>query len=140
MGTLSSAIVLISGLLIFGGACYLVATKRRPSVLAAYLVLLPLPVLIAIFGEMKGMVSALTAIASSPDIAVPTEHIAANTAASLVTVLFAMLVSAPTYFLLAFGLLARTLSSPINGVPLTPIRPKVPEPLVSSGGSVPATA
>jgi hypothetical protein len=125
-------------LLIFGGACYLVATKRRPAALAAYLVLLPLPVLIAIFGEMKGMVGALTAIASSPGMSVPTEHVAANTAASLVMVLFAMLVSAPTYFVLAFGLLARTLRSPPDVAP-NPIRSKLPAPLVSSGGSVPAT-
>src|SRR5262245_24225188 len=51
-----------------------------------------------IVGEMKGMVSAFTAIASSPEISVPTEHVAADAAASLMTVLLAMLVSAPTYF------------------------------------------
>jgi len=139
LGTLSSLIILVAGFLIFGGAAYLVATKRRPAVLAAYLVLLPLPVLIAVFGEMRGMVSALTAIASSPGMSVPTEHVAADTAASLVTVLFAMLVSAPTYFVLAFGLLARTLRSPTDDVPPTAIRSRLPEPLASSGGSVPVT-
>jgi hypothetical protein len=140
LGTFSSLMILVSGLLIFGGAAYLVATKRRPSVLAAYLLLLPVPVLIAIFCEMSGMVSALTAIASLPGISVPPDHVAANTAASLATVLFAMLVSAPTYFVLAFGLLARTLRSPTDEVPPTAIRSKLREPLPSSGGSVPATA
>ena len=141
LGTLSSIIVLISGLLIFGGACHLVVTKRRPAVLAAYLVLLPLPVLVAIFGEMKGMVSALTAIASSPEITVPTEHVAGGAAASLIAVLFAMLVSAPTYFVLAFGLLARTLYPPTDAVPPAAIRPQPHrEPLLNSGGQLQATS
>jgi len=134
LGTLSSVIVLISGLLIFGRACYLVATRRRPAALAAYLVLLPLPMLIAVFDEMRGMVIALTVIASSPGMSLPTEHFAANTAASLVMVLFAMLVSAPTYFALAFGLLASTLRSPSDDVAPTAIRSKLREPLLSSRG------
>lgn len=74
--------------------------------------------------------------ASSPHVSVPTEHVAANTAASLATVLFAMLVSAPTYFVLASGLLASTLSSPTDDAPPTTIHSKLPEPLPNSGGSV----
>ena len=139
LGTPNSFIVLVSGLLIFGGAWYLLATRRRPAVLAAYLVLLPLPVLIAVYGVMSGMVSSLTVIASTPGLSVTTEDYAAGTAGSLVEVLFAMLVSAPTYFLLAFGLLARTLRSGADGAPLTAIRPEHPKPLLSSGGPVPAT-
>jgi hypothetical protein len=108
-------------------------------VLAAYLVLLPLPVLIAIFGEMRGMVSALTVIASTPGISLSTEDLAAGTAASLVTVLFALLVSAPTYFVLAFGLLARTLDPPTGAAPPTAIRSQPREPLRNSGGPIPAT-
>jgi hypothetical protein len=90
---------------------------------------------------MNGMVSALTAIASSPAISVPTEHVAANIAASFVTVLFAMRVSAPTYFVLAFGLLARTLYPPTDAVPPAAIRPQPHrETLLNSGGPLPRTS
>jgi len=48
---------------------------------------------------------------------------------SLVEVLFAMLVSAPTYFPACFRLTARTLRSGADGHPLTATRPEPPKPL-----------
>ncbi len=54
-------------------------------------------------------------------------------------VLFAMLVSAPTYFVLAIGLLARTLYPPTDSVPPTAIRSPPREPLLNSGGTIQAT-
>jgi len=135
----SPLMVLISGLLIFGGACYLVATKRRPAVLAACLVLLPVPVFIAICGVMSGMVRSLSVISLSSDLSVSTQDVAGGTAGSLVEILFAILISAPSYFVLAFGLLARTLSSPTDSTPpkLNPSQHR--EPLFNSSGPKPAT-
>ena len=140
MNSLSSLLVLVSGLLIFGGACYLVGTKRRPSVLAAYLVLLPLPVLISVGAWTKGLISSLTVIAASPNVTVTTADVAAATAESLLSLFVALLVSAPTYFVLAFGLLLRTLLSPTDSAAPTPTRSEHAAPLLSSVGPVPATS
>ena len=138
LNSLSSLMVLVSGLLMFGGACYLVATRRRPSVLAAYLVLLPLPVLIALCGWMNAMIASLTVIASSPNLIVTTADIAEGTAISLLGVLVALLVSAPTYFVLAIGLLVRTLRPPTDSAAPTPMHSEHREPLLSSAGPIPA--
>jgi hypothetical protein len=77
--------VFVTGLIIFVGACYLIATKKKPSVIAAYLILLPLPVIISICGTIKGMISSLAVIASVDNL--------------------------PTYFVLAFGLISSSLKS-----------------------------
>jgi hypothetical protein len=135
----SSLMVLISGLLIFGGACYLIVTKRRPAVLAACLVLLPLPVFIAFFGVMSSVVRSLSVIASSPDLAVSSQDFAGGTAASLVEILFAILISAPTYFVLAFSLLTRTLGSPNDSTPPALSPSQLRQPLFNSSGPKPAT-
>lgn len=137
--SLSSLMVLVAGLMILGGACILVITKRRPAVLAAYLVLLPLPVLFAIFGQLWGMFNSFSVIAASPGISLPTEDIAGGIAGSLVEMLFAMLISAPTYFVLAYGLLIRTLNLPTDPTQPTSARSALREPLPSSGGPMPVT-
>ena len=135
----SSLLVLISGVLIFGGACYLVATRRRPAVLAACLVLLPLPVFFAFYGVISGMVASLVVIASSPGISLTTEALAEGTAASLVEIMFAMLVSAPSYFVLSFGLLARTLGSSGGSTPSTAVGSESRQRLFNASGPKPAT-
>ncbi len=140
MNSLSSLLVLVSGLLIFSGACYLVGTKRRPSVLAAYLVLLPLPVLISVCAGTRVLISSLTIIAASPNVSVTTADIAAAAADSLLSLFVALLVSAPTYFVLAIGLLLRTLRSPTDSATPIPTRSERPAPLLSSNGPVPATS
>ena len=124
LGSLTSVMVLVSGALIFGGACYLVATKRRPAVLAAYLVLLPLPVLIAFCGIVKGMISSFSVLAMA-DIVVTQRDWAGGVGGSLVEIFFAMLITAPSYFTLAFGLLLRTLNPPTDSIPPTPIRSEI---------------
>ena len=72
MNSLAMLMALVSGLAIFGGACYLVATRRPLAALAAYLVLLPLPILIVVCGFLKGMWASLSVISASPDIQLPT--------------------------------------------------------------------
>ena len=76
LSPLSSVLVLLSAASIFAGACYLVATRRRPAVLAAYLVLLPLPVIISLCGLMKGMIASLTVIAATPTLDISNADIA----------------------------------------------------------------
>lgn len=137
MNSYSSLMVIVSGLLIFGGACYVVATRRRPAVLAAYLVLLPLPVLIALCGMMKGLIASLTVIASSPNLPVTTADIASAIANWLLGMFAALLVSAPTYFVLAIGLLVRTLHSPTDSAAPNPIHSEPREPQRTPAGLVP---
>ena len=114
MHSISSLLALAVGVLIFGGACYLVATKRAASVLAAYLVLLPLPVLINVCDWFYGMMLSFHVIASTPNVVVKTEEFAAAMADTLLSLLLALLISAPTYLLLAISLLLRTLRSPTD--------------------------
>ena len=114
MHSISSLLALAVGVLIFGGACYLVATKRAASVLAAYLVLLPLPVLINVCDWFYGMMLSFNAIASAPGVVVKTDAFAAAMADTLLNLLLALLISAPTYLLLAISLLLRTLRSPTD--------------------------
>jgi hypothetical protein len=100
-------LALTAGLLIFAGACRLVMRKSQPAALAAYLVLLPLPVLISISGTLKGMISSFTVIAATPDLHVTTADFAGGIAVSLLSLFVAMMISAPSYLLLATGLLFR---------------------------------
>lgn len=132
LSSLTSLMVLVSSLLIFCGACYLVATRRRPTVLAAYLVLLPLPAFIAVCGVMNGMISSLMVISLSPNLTVTTADYAGGTASSLLGILFALLVSAPTYFVLAIGLLVRTLPPPTDRAAPNPIPSGPRMPLLGS--------
>lgn len=138
LNSFSSLLTLLLGLMIFIGACYLMATKRRPAVLAAYLVLLPLPLLINLCGWLKGLISSLEAIATLPNVAVTTADLAAATADSLLGLLVALLVSAPSYFVLAVGLLLRTWRSPDDSTGPASIGSQRPAPLLSSAGSLPA--
>ncbi len=140
LGSVSSLLVLLSAALILVGACYLVATRRPASVLAAYLVLLPLPSIISVCGWMKGSIASLAVIAATPNLTVTSADIAGGLAASLFEVLVAIMLSAPTYFILAFGLLSRTLRPPTNSA--ANITDKVSSPSVSrepiKGTTVPA--
>ena len=110
----SAILALLSAAIIFFGACYLLATRRRPAVLGAYLVLLPLPVIISITGWISGTISSLSVIAASPDLHLTNQDVAGGFAASLISLYAAMLASAPTYAVLAYGLLARTLNPPAD--------------------------
>ncbi len=138
MNSWASLLVLMSGVLIFVGACYLVFHKRRPAVLSAYLVLLPLPVMISLCDWMFGMYRSFSAIAAMPNLPVTTAEVAAAMADSLLGLLFAILVSAPTYVVLAIGLLLRTLRSTDSPSPAA-LRPERPVPVPSLAGPTPAT-
>jgi len=135
--SMSALLVLISAAAIFAGACYLVTTRRSVAALAAYLILLPLPCLISVFGWIDGSVASLSVIAASTDINVTTADIAGGLASALVGLEIALLVSAPTYVVLAYGLLTRTLQPPTSAAkPLptgatSPVAPNVGLPLPS---------
>lgn len=132
-GSMSSLLVLLSAAAIFAGACYLIASQRPASVLAAYLILLPLPCLISICGWIKGSAASLSVIAMSPDMTLTTADIAGGLAASLMGLLIAFLVSAPTYFVLTYGLLTRTMRPPANSATSRPASAAPPMPSLTGG-------
>jgi hypothetical protein len=108
LSSMWSVLMLLSAALIFFGAYRLVTMGRPVSALAAYLVLLPLPAIISLCGWMKGSISSLTVIASAPE----TVLTRGGLAASLTSLLVAVVLTAPTYFVLVYGLLARTRTPP----------------------------
>jgi hypothetical protein len=78
------------------------------SVLASYLILLPLPLAISICGILKGMISSYVVI-SLTEVHVSEAEYAGGYAACLTDLLAVLLATAPTYFVLAYGLIMSTL-------------------------------
>jgi hypothetical protein len=119
--------VLLSGLVILWGACKLVSRRRPAAALAAYMVFLPLPLMIAICGILKGMVSSFVVLATA-DVPVKTTEWFGGWASLCFSLLFACLVTAPSYFVLAFGLLSRTLQTPPDQANRIPVPSESPQP------------
>jgi hypothetical protein len=110
IGSPSQLIALFSAGIVFLGALYFVATNRPLSVLASYLILLPLPLSISICGILNGMIRSYAAISFS-DTHVSEAEYAGGYAACLTELLMVLLATAPTYFVLAYGLIMTTLRS-----------------------------
>ncbi|MEQ8785716.1 MAG: MotA/TolQ/ExbB proton channel family protein [Pirellulaceae bacterium] len=107
LGLFYGVLLPLAGLAVFVGACLVVAMNRRPSVIAAYLVFVPLPFLIGIFGTFDGFIRSFSVIAQAngtPGI-VP---ISQGISTGLFTSLIGMLVMFPSYFVVAIGLFLRT--------------------------------
>lgn len=110
--TISSLIILVSASLIFFGAYHLVSNKKPVTSLASYLVLLPVPFLVSMCGWIYGSIGSLATIAASSNLVLTNQGIAGGLAASLLSVLFAILVTLPAYSVLAYGLIARDFRTP----------------------------
>jgi hypothetical protein len=97
----------LSGFLVFLGACLVVALSRRPAVVAAYLVFLPLPLLIGVYGTVQGFIASLSVIATAAGSPQPAE-VAEGVSTGLFTSVVGLTVTFPSYFVLAIGLFLRT--------------------------------
>jgi hypothetical protein len=113
--TISSLLIVVTSALIFFGAYKLVSNGRPVASLASYLVLLPVPLLVSICGWIYGSIGSLATIAANPDLVVTNQGIAGGLAASLLSVLFAILATMPAYLVLAYGLIARDFRTPMQG-------------------------
>jgi hypothetical protein len=103
------------GLAVFIGACVVVATSRRPAVIAAYLVFLPLPLLIGVFGSFHGFISSLSVMANSA-VTPKAREVAQGLSMGLFTTLLGLLVTFPSFFVWALGSFFRTLfDNPAKG-------------------------
>jgi len=107
---LSGLLVLVTGFAIFVGACLVVMRSHRPAVIAAYLVFLPLPVLIAVIGALKGCVASFSVLALT-DVEISASEWYGGTAEMLLGLLIALLVTMPSFLVIAVGLFLRTVGS-----------------------------
>jgi hypothetical protein len=100
----------LAGLVVFAGACLVVALSRRPSVIAAYLVFVPLPFLIGCWGSVTGIISSLQVIATAGTTPKPAE-LSAGISTALFTTLVGMALCWPSYLLVSVGLFLRTIAA-----------------------------
>ena len=107
---------LVFGLAMFIGACWVVTKSRRTSTIASYLVLLPLPTFIGILGFLKGCAASLMVISESGVLPSGLEW-AGGFAGSAFLMFLCLLVTLPSYLVLAYGLLASTRSSSATQTP-----------------------
>ena len=107
---LAGLMVMASGLAVFIGACLVVIRSRRPAVIKAYLVFLPLPLMFGVYGALKGNISSLSVVAMS-EVTLTSSEIAGGVAESLLLPFEAMTVIFPSYFVIAIGLFIRTLAA-----------------------------
>jgi biopolymer transport protein ExbB/TolQ len=88
--------------------------NRRTAVIAAYLPFVALPALIGIFGVVHGMIASMSVVAFAGSSPKPSE-IAAGISMSLFSALVGMMVSFPSFMVVASGLFVRA----VNYVPAT---------------------
>lgn len=119
LGPGTSLVILLAGLVVFLAACVAVTKSRRPSVIAAYLTLLPLPVLLGIFLALGPQISSLAVFSLPAQPAPSSSQTAAGVAGALLPIYLALMVSWPSYLVLAIGLIVRTVQSgKLHGRPL----------------------
>jgi hypothetical protein len=111
LGPFYGLVLPLSGLAVFIGACLVVALSRRPAVIAAYLVLVPTPFLIGIFGTFHGFIASYSIIATSGSTPKASE-VGMGISTGLFTSLLGLAVTFPAYFVVALGLFVRTVFSP----------------------------
>ena len=111
VGPFLGLLLALVGLAIFVGACFVVARTRRPVVIAAYLVFLPLPVIIGYVGSIYTSIDTLSLMCSGDLIQNRAEFVASARATELFSLFLGFLVSGPSYLVIAFGLFVRTLQA-----------------------------
>lgn len=121
LGDYSALLVLLSAAWIFAGAWYRVTSKQPPAALAAYMTLLPLPALMSVCGSLNGMISSLMVLSAAQELQITSTDIAAGVASDLLHLFVALLLTAPSYFLLVYSLTTRTLLPPTPQVRTAPV-------------------
>jgi hypothetical protein len=96
------------GLAVFVGACIVAVKCRRPSVIASYLIVLPLPLIVGIWGAIEGPMHSLIIMSLCPTVQPSTPEITAGVATTLSTLFISIAVTLPSYLLVATVLIVRT--------------------------------
>ncbi len=108
LGIFYGTLIPFSAFVLFLGAVAVVVLSDRPSVVAAYLVFLPLPLLIGVIGSLHGFINAFSVVAMSNVQVSPAEY-AHGQSMGLFSTMVALLLSFPAYIVTAFGLMFPTI-------------------------------
>ena len=103
LGAFYAVVIPAVGLLLFIGACIVVAKSKRPSSIAAYLVFLPLPLMIGFYGTIEGFIHIGQVISLSGSTPKHTE-LWSGFLTSWFTSMAGLGVMFPSFLVLAFGL------------------------------------
>ena len=106
----SFPVVPVLGFAILFGACVIVARCRRSAVIAASLLIVPLPLIVSLFDLTTGMKSSFAAIASGAPLPQGADVYAAL-AGSLRVVILGLAATILAYAVVVIGLFARTLQT-----------------------------
>lgn len=96
------------GFATFVGACVVVARSRRPAVIAAYLLFVPMPWLLAIFRIVSGTATSFSVIAMS-DMTLKPSQIYSGLAETFLVLQVGLMATIPAYLVVAVGLFVCTL-------------------------------
>ena len=96
------------GLAIFFGAIFVVAMNRRPAVIASYLLFVPLPWLLGLFGALRIVGQMCDQI--NYGVRLQQEEIAKYMSEPLSFLLLGLVATIPAYLVVAIGLFVRTLA------------------------------
>ena len=109
----AGTLMLIASLAVFVGACVVVFGNKRPAVIAAYLVFVPIPILIGIYAAVRGFVNGFAVVTMSDTDLRQSEILGVLTEAALL-IQIGMLASVPSYLLTSIGLFVRALQSGVG--------------------------
>ena len=104
----------LAGFAVFVGGCLVVLLSKRNSVVAAYLAVLPFPLMIGLLGTIHGMMSSFQVMGIS-SVAPRPADLAMGFSMALFSSLIGLLVTFPSYFVVVGGLLVRTMMAPRDG-------------------------
>ena len=88
VGLVETLLIVSAGLALLVGACWVVFKNRRPSVIAAYLVFLPLPLILGSYGPLEKQIHSLIVLSRSPTVQPFASQIAAGIASAFSTVAY----------------------------------------------------
>jgi hypothetical protein len=110
LGPIHSLLIPASGLVVFVGAVFVIALSKRPAVIAAYLVFVPLPFMIGLCASLYGFIHSFHLAATSAAPPNPGQ-IAGGISAILFAAFLGLLVTFPGYLVTSLGLFVRTIRS-----------------------------
>jgi hypothetical protein len=103
-------LAIVLGVAVLAGACVVVARSRSPAVVAAYLVFIPLPLILAVFAAAKNTLGAF-AVLSSDDPNWFEPAVAQCLGEGAVFIMCGILATMPAYLVTAIGLFRGTVQA-----------------------------
>jgi hypothetical protein len=109
LGPFYSSVIPLTGLSLFFAACFVVMRSRRPGTIAAWLVFVPLPLLIGLYAAISRWVSFSAGLSiAAPGTVITSVESAEVVSRGLVPIYFGLIEIFPAFLILAVGLLVRT--------------------------------